>query len=55
MVRIMARETGLTVLDPLEVPQMGDCHLAELKLLYGKDIVLEGNLHTTKLLLHGRH
>jgi len=54
LVKIMARETGLTVIDPLEVPPMGDCDLAELKRLYGKDIVLKGNLHTTKLLLHGR-
>jgi len=54
LVKIMAREAGLTVIDPLEVPPMGDCDLAELKRLYGKDIVLKGNLHTTKLLLHGR-
>jgi uroporphyrinogen decarboxylase len=53
LVKIMARETGLTVIDPLEVPPMGDCDLAKLKRLYGKDIVLKGNLHTTKLMLHG--
>ncbi len=35
LVRIMAEETNLTVIDPLEAPPMGDCDLAELKRLYG--------------------
>ncbi|MFZ4780579.1 MAG: uroporphyrinogen decarboxylase family protein [Terrimicrobiaceae bacterium] len=33
---------------------MGDCNLAELKRLYGKQIVLKGNLHTTEVMLKGR-
>jgi len=53
LVRIAALETHLTVIDPLEVPPMGDCNLSELKRLYGDQIVLKGNLHTTQVMLHG--
>jgi uroporphyrinogen decarboxylase len=53
LVKIMAEETDLTVIDPLEVPPMGDCSLAELKRLYGDKIVLKGNLHTTEVMLRG--
>jgi uroporphyrinogen decarboxylase len=53
LVKIFATETNLTVIDPLEVPPMGDCNLAELKKLYGQRIVLKGNLHTTAVMLHG--
>jgi len=53
LVRIMAEETSLTVIDPLETPPMGDCDLAELKRLYGDRIVLKGNLHTTDVMLRG--
>jgi len=53
LVRIMAEETDLTVIDPLEPPPMGDCDLAELKRLYGDKIVLKGNLHTTEVMLMG--
>lgn len=53
LVKIFAEETDLTVIDPLEVPPMGDCDLAELKKLYGDKIVLKGNLHTTEVMLHG--
>jgi len=53
LVRIMAEETDLTVIDPLEPPPMGDCDLAELKRLYGDKIVLKGNLHTTEVMLKG--
>ncbi len=53
LVKIMAEETDLTVIDPLEVPPMGDCDLAELKKLYGDKIVLKGNLHTTETMLRG--
>ena len=54
LVRILSEETDLTVIDPLEIPPMGDCDLAELKRLYGKKIVLKGNLHTTEVMLKGR-
>ena len=53
LVKIAAEETHLTVIDPLEVPPMGDCDLAELKRLYGDKIVLKGNLHTTSVMLRG--
>lgn len=50
LVKMAATETRLTVIDPLEVPPMGDCNLAELKRRYGRNIVLKGNLHTTFML-----
>ena len=53
LVKIMAEETDLTVIDPLEPPPMGDCDLAELKRLYGDRLVLKGNLHTTEVMLRG--
>lgn len=53
LVRFAAEETQLTVIDPLEIPPMGDCDLAELKRLYGDKIVLKGNLHTTSVMLRG--
>ena len=53
LVKIFAEETDLTVIDPLEIPPMGDCDLAELKRLYGDRIVLKGNLHTTEVMLRG--
>ena len=53
LVKMAAEETDLTILDPLEVPPMGDCNLAELKRLYGSKIVLKGNLHTTTTMLKG--
>jgi len=53
LVRIMAEETSLTVIDPLEEPPMGDCELAEIKRLYGKNLTLKGNLHTTRVMLQG--
>ncbi|MCK5852767.1 hypothetical protein KAH27_07025 [bacterium] len=53
LVKIMAEETDLTVIDPLEIPPMGDCNLSELKRLYGDKIVLKGNLHTTEVMLRG--
>ena len=53
LVKIMAEETNLSVIDPLEIPPMGDCNLAELKRLWGDRITLKGNLHTTSVMLHG--
>lgn len=53
LVRIAAEETELTVIDPLEIPPMGDCELAELKRRYGDRIILKGNLHTTETMLNG--
>jgi len=53
LVRMAAEETLLTCVDPLEIPPMGDCDLAELKKRYGRDLVLKGNLHTTEVMLRG--
>jgi len=53
LVKILAEETDLTIVDPLEIPPMGDCDLRELKRLYGKKLVLKGNLHTTDVMLNG--
>ncbi len=53
LVKLFAQETSLTVIDPLEIPLMGDCNLAELKKLYGDRIVLKGNIQTTDVMLYG--
>jgi uroporphyrinogen decarboxylase len=54
MVRmIVENNIGLTVIDPLENPPMGDCDLADLKKRFGDRIVLKGNLHTTDVMLRG--
>ena len=53
LVRIAATETDLSSINPLEVPPMGDCHLAQLKRDYGRRIGLMGNLHTTEIMLKG--
>lgn len=52
LVKTAAEETKLTVIDPLEIPPMGDCNLKELKQLYGDKIILKGNLHTIQVMLH---
>jgi uroporphyrinogen decarboxylase len=53
LVKMAAEETRLTVIDPLEIPPMGDCDLAELKRRFGDQIVLKGNLHTSEVMLRG--
>ncbi len=53
LVKIFAKETDLTMIDPLEMPPMGDCDLAKIKALYGDKIILKGNLHTTDVMLNG--
>lgn len=53
LVKILAEETDLTVIEPLEIAPMGDCDLKELKRLYGDKLVLKGNLHTTTVMLDG--
>ncbi len=53
LVKMAAEESCLTIIDPLEIPPMGDCNLAELKKRYGDKIVLKGNLHTTEVMLRG--
>jgi uroporphyrinogen decarboxylase len=53
LVKMAVEETQLTVIDPLEVPPMGDCDLRDLKRRYGTRIVFRGNLHTTNVMLKG--
>jgi len=53
LVRIAAEETDLDSINPLEPPPMGDCNLAEVKRRFGGKLSLMGNLHTTKVMLHG--
>ena len=53
IVKTCATETDLNYINPLEVPPMGDCTLAEAKRLYGEQIAIMGNLHTTEVMLRG--
>jgi len=53
LVKMCALETDLSSINPLEIPPMGDCDLAELKRSFGDRIGLMGNLHTTDVMLRG--
>jgi len=54
MIEVCARETDLNCLNPLEIPPMGDCTLAEAKaMVCGSNLTLMGNLHTTEVMLRG--
>ena len=53
LVEMAANESDLDLINPLEPPPMGDCDLAEVKRTFGKKLALMGNLHTTKVMLHG--
>lgn len=53
LVKMVYEETDLTIIDPLEIPPMGDCNLKELKETYGDKLILKGNLHTTNVMLNG--
>lgn len=53
LVRWCAEETDLNCINPLEIPPMGDCDLAEVKRAHGSRIALMGNLHTTDVMLRG--
>ena len=53
LVEIMANETDLDCINPLEVPPMGDCNLGEIKQTFGHRLALMGNLHTTEVILLG--
>jgi uroporphyrinogen decarboxylase len=50
---MLANETDLSCINPLECPPMGDVDLAEVKRLYGKKMCLMGNLNTTEVMLRG--
>jgi uroporphyrinogen decarboxylase len=53
LVEACANETDIDYINPLEIPLMGDCDLAELKREFGDRIALMGNLHTTDVMLLG--
>ena len=53
LVKVAAEETRLTIIEPLEISPMGNCNLALLKKLYGRKLILKGNLHTTDVMLYG--
>jgi len=53
LVKIAAEGTEISSINPLEIPPMGDCNLAQLKKEFGKEISLMGNLHTTDIMLRG--
>jgi len=53
LVKLAATETDLSSINPLEIPPMGDCDLAEIKRSFGHRLSLMGNLHTTHVMLRG--
>ncbi|NJD02391.1 MAG: hypothetical protein FIA99_07315 [Ruminiclostridium sp.] len=53
LVETCANETDLNYVNPLEIPVMGDCNLAECKEKFGRKLALMGNLHTTEVMLYG--
>ena len=53
LVELVANETDLNCVNPLEIPPMGDCDLAEIKKSFGDKISLMGNIHTTEVMLYG--
>ena len=53
IVESCANETDLNYLNPLEVPPMGNCHLADIKTKFGNKVALMGNLHTSEVMLFG--
>jgi len=53
LVEMAANESDLDSINPLEIPPMGDCDLAEVKRSCGSKIGLMGNLHTTSVMLFG--
>jgi len=50
---MLAAETDVGMLNPLEVPPAGDIDLAEIKRVYGRRLAFMGNLHTTDVMLNG--
>ena len=50
---MLAEETDLSCVNPLEIPPAGDIDLAEVKQSHGSQIALMGNLHTTDMMLRG--
>ena len=53
LVEMTALETDLSSINPLEIPPMGNCDLAEITRRFGHKLGLMGNLHTTDVMLRG--
>jgi len=53
LVEAWANETDLDYVNPLEIPPIGDCVLAEIKTKFGHKLALMGNLYTTQTMLFG--
>lgn len=53
LVKMLAEETSLNCVNPLEHQAMGDVDLAEVKQAHGRQLSLMGNLHTTEVMLRG--
>lgn len=53
LIKRCAEETDLDCINPLEMPPMGDCDLAEVKQIYGDRLALMGNLHTIDIMFNG--
>ncbi len=53
LVKLVASDTLITSIEPLEPPPMGDCDLEEIKSNYGSRLALKGNIHTTKVMYLG--
>ena len=53
LVKISAEESDLSSINPLEIPPMGDCNLAQVKREFGRKLSLMGNLNTTNVMLRG--
>ncbi len=52
LAEIVAEESDLDSMEPLEEPPTGNVDLAELKKRYGKKICIKGNLNTTDFMLN---
>lgn len=50
---MLAADTDIGMINPLEVPPMGDIDLAEVKRKHGRRLGFMGNLHTTEVMLLG--
>jgi uroporphyrinogen decarboxylase len=50
---MLAADTDVGMLNPLEVPPAGDIDLAEVKRVHGQRLAFMGNLHTTDVMLYG--
>ena len=53
LTKTVAEETQIDYVNPLEIPPMGDCVLADVKREFGGKLALMGNLHTTETMLNG--